>query len=65
MSTKVPLVQPADDNDVMFLDAEAGGRVVVVVAVGVVVGGRVVVVVVVAVGVVVGGRVVAAGAMEV
>lgn len=39
MSTKVPLEQPADDNDVMFLDAEAGGAVVEVV---VVVGGRVV-----------------------
>ena len=50
VSTKVPLEQPADDNDVIFLDAGTGGRVVVVVAgrglVEVAVAGRVVVVVV-------------------
>ena len=59
VSTKVPLEQPADDNKGILPGAETDGRVVVVVvvAVGVVVGGRVVVVVTGA-AVVVGGRVV-------
>ena len=55
--TKVPLVQPADDNRGILTGAGTDGRVVVVVvvAVGVVVGGRVVAV---GAAVVVGGRVV-------
>ena len=65
VSTKEPLVQPADDNDATLLDAEAAGRAVVVVAgrglvvvvCGLVVVGRVVVVVV--------GRVVVVVAVEV